>query len=100
MSKKRKQPSAYGGAGGQGRRSGAGTSAGSGASGASLKDLLSPSVLDQLKTSAEQWKQAEQERLEQKRRAEEEAKRQERKRLENDFEYLLHTSDPNWSKYK
>jgi len=70
------------------------------ATGASLKELLNADTLAKLKAQGEAVKQAEQQRKadEAARKAEEE--RAERKRLENDFNYLLEQSDPNWSKYK
>lgn len=70
------------------------------ATGASLKELLNADTLAKLKAQGEAVKQAEQQRKadEAARKAEEE--RAERKRLENDFNYLLEHSDPNSSKYK
>lgn len=68
--------------------------------GASLKELLNSETLAKLKQQAEQVKRegAEKKAAEAKRKAE--AEEAERKRLENDFSYLLENSDPNWSKYK
>lgn len=69
-------------------------------SGASLKDLLSADTLAKLKEQGEAAKQAEQARKDAEAVRKAEAERAERKRLENDFNYLLEQSDPNWSKYK
>ncbi|MFB5763692.1 YqkE family protein [Paenibacillus medicaginis] len=67
---------------------------------ATLKDLLSPEVLDKLKAQANEAK-AEQNRREEEERAKViEARKAEQKRLENDFEYLLNNSSPDWKKHK
>lgn len=71
-----------------------------GASGASLKDLLNADTLAKLKAQGEAVKQAEQQRNAEETARKAEAERAERKRLENDFNYLLENSDPSWSKYK
>lgn len=68
--------------------------------GLSLKDLLSGSVLEQLKAQNEALVKADQEQKEKEAEAKAEQQRLEKKRLENDFNYLLNNSDTNWSKYK
>jgi hypothetical protein len=67
---------------------------------ATLKDLLSKDVLNQLKAQAEGWKAEEAKRAEQHRLEAAEAKKAEQKRLENNFEYLLENSDMNWRNHK
>ncbi|MCM3632987.1 MULTISPECIES: YqkE family protein [Paenibacillus] len=70
------------------------------ASGASLKELLNADTLAKLKAQSEAMEQNEKQRREEEAARKAEAERAERKRLENDFNYLLENSDPNWSKYK
>lgn len=70
------------------------------AGGNSLKDLLQKDVLAKLKQQAEEVKQEDAAKQKAAADAQAEAKRLEQKRLENDFNYLLENSDPNWSKYK
>ncbi|CAM3590103.1 YqkE family protein [Marinicrinis lubricantis] len=67
---------------------------------ATLKDMLRPGVLEELKAQAAQLKAEEETRREQRRKEAEEARIAEQKRLENDFEYLLKNSDLDWKKYK
>ncbi|WP_308634160.1 YqkE family protein [Paenibacillus silvisoli] len=63
---------------------------------ATLKDLLRPDVLDKLKGAAQELKDAEEKRKADIRKREEEARAAEKKRLENDFEYLLNNSKMDW----
>ncbi|RAP78355.1 YqkE family protein [Paenibacillus montanisoli] len=63
---------------------------------ATLKDLLRPDVLDKLKGAAQELKDAEEKRKAELRKQEEEARAAEKKRLENDFEYLLNNSKMDW----
>jgi len=70
------------------------------ATGASLKELLNADTLAKLKAQGEAVKQADQQRKADEAARKSEEERAERKRLENDFNYLLEHSDPNWSKYK
>jgi hypothetical protein len=65
-----------------------------------LKDLLSPDVLSKLKEQAASMKAEEAKRKEDIRQAAEDARRAELKRLENDFEHLLNSSNKDWSKFK
>jgi len=67
---------------------------------ATLKDLLSAEVVGKLKAQAEQLKAEEADRREKARKQEEEARAAEKKRLENDFEYLLNNSGMDWKRYK
>ncbi|SDC91333.1 Protein of unknown function [Paenibacillus sp. UNCCL117] len=67
---------------------------------ATLKDLLNPAVVEKLKAQADSMKADEQQRREAQRRQEEEARKAEKKRLENDFEYLLNNSSSDWKKHK
>ena len=69
-------------------------------SGSSLKDLLSGDVLNKLKAQSDALIQADQDRKDKEAEAKAEQQRLEKKRLENDFDYLLNNSDTNWSKYK
>lgn len=65
-----------------------------------LKDLLSPEVVDRLKAQAAELKSQEEQRKEESRKQAEEARRIEQKQLENNFEYLLKNSGLDWRKYK
>lgn len=67
---------------------------------ATLRDMLNPEVLDKLKQQAASLKQEEAERQEASRKQVEEERRAERKRLENDFEYLLNNTKQDWKKFK
>lgn len=67
---------------------------------ATLKDLLSPDVLNKLKTQAKELQVQEDTRKEQERQKAEEARRAEQKKLDNNFEYLLNNSSLDWRKYK
>ncbi|HEY4391199.1 MAG TPA: YqkE family protein [Paenibacillus sp.] len=67
---------------------------------ATLKDLLNDEILSKLKAQASELKREEEQRKEEERIQVEEAKRAERKKLENNFEYLLNKSDMDWNKYK
>jgi len=67
---------------------------------ATLKDLLNDETLSKLKAQASELKREEEQRKEEERIQAEEAKRAERKKLENNFEYLLNKSDMDWHKYK
>lgn len=60
---------------------------------ATLKDMLNPEVLAKLQAQANELKQSEADRREEEQRLAAEAKKAERKRLENDFEYLLGQSE-------
>jgi len=70
------------------------------APGAALKDRLDAATLSKLKAQAEALKEAEASRREERRRQEEAAREAERKRLENDFEYLLNQSGMDWKEFK
>ncbi|MCS7462354.1 YqkE family protein [Paenibacillus doosanensis] len=67
---------------------------------ATLKDLLNPDVLNQLKAQADQMRAAEAEQREKNRKQAEEARKAEQKRREKDFGYLLEQSSMDWRKYK
>lgn len=67
---------------------------------ATLKDLLSPEVLDKLKAQANEAKAEQEKRQEEERTRAIEARKAEQKRLENDFEYLLNNSSLDWKKHK
>ncbi|WGU93986.1 YqkE family protein [Paenibacillus dendritiformis] len=67
---------------------------------ATLKDLLRPDVVAQLKAQATVLKAEEVQRKEEARRQAEEARTAEQKRLDNDFDYLLNNSSMDWRKYK
>ncbi|MNG36534.1 hypothetical protein D3C84_1235880 [compost metagenome] len=58
--------------------------------------MLRPDVLDKLKGAAQELKDAEEKRKADIRKREEEARAAEKKRLENDFEYLLNNSKMDW----
>lgn len=60
---------------------------------ATLKDMLNPEVLAKLQAQANELKATEEERRQTEQRQALEAKQAERKRLENDFEYLLGQSE-------
>lgn len=66
----------------------------------SLKDRLSPDVLNKLKAQAAEMKAEEEKRREDARVKAAEARKAEQKRLENDFSHLLEQSDANWRNYK
>jgi len=68
--------------------------------GATLKDLLRPDLVEQLKAHSNELKAAETARKEEERQQAEAARKAEQKRLENDFEYLLNNSSQDWSKHK
>lgn len=67
---------------------------------ATLKDMLSADILDQLKLQAEELRKAEEQQKAEKRKLAEEARKAEQKRLENDFEYLLNHSNLDWKQHK
>ncbi|WJH32405.1 YqkE family protein [Paenibacillus sp. CC-CFT747] len=67
---------------------------------ATLKDLLSPEVLEKLKAQADEMKADEEKRREAKRKQVEEARKAEQKRLDNDFAHLLENSKQNWRHFK
>lgn len=67
---------------------------------ATLKDMLNPQVLEQLKATTEALKASESERLEKERQQQEAERKAEQKRRDNDFEYLLEHSEMDWRKYK
>ncbi|WP_159884127.1 YqkE family protein [Paenibacillus puerhi] len=67
---------------------------------ATLKDLLNPDIVNKLKAQADSMKADEQQRREAQRKQEEEARKAEKKRLENDFEYLLNNSSADWKQHK
>lgn len=68
--------------------------------GPTLKDLLRPDVVSKLKAQADDLKAAEEQRKERARQEAEERRQAERKRLENDFEYLLNNSSMDWKNAK
>lgn len=63
---------------------------------ATLKDLIRPDVLEQLKAKANELTTAEEKRKEEAFKQAEEARKAEQKRLDNDFEYLLNNSKMDW----
>ncbi|GIP36470.1 hypothetical protein J2TS4_56800 [Paenibacillus sp. J2TS4] len=65
-----------------------------------LKELLSSDIINRLKEQADDWKAEEEKQKQEKRKQAEEARKAERKKLENNFEYLLDNSDMDWKKYK
>ncbi|RRJ62044.1 DUF3886 domain-containing protein [Paenibacillus oralis] len=67
---------------------------------ATLKDLLGGDTIAKLKAQAEELKKEEEERKAQARIQAEAARRAEQKRLDNDFEHLLNTSEMDWHKFK
>lgn len=67
---------------------------------ATLKDLLNEETLSKLKAQATELKRVEEQRKEEEWIQAEETKRAERKKLENNFEYLLNKSNMDWQKYK
>ncbi|MNN26121.1 hypothetical protein D3C81_1396200 [compost metagenome] len=67
---------------------------------ATLKDLLGADTIAKLKEQANELKKEEQERREAEQLKAEEARKAEQKRLDNDFEHLLNTSNQDWHKYK
>lgn len=67
---------------------------------ATLKELLSRDVVDQLKAQAEDWKAEEEKQKQEKRKQADEDRRAELKKLENDFEHLLKNSSMDWKKFK
>ncbi|ANE47754.1 hypothetical protein SY83_17350 [Paenibacillus swuensis] len=69
---------------------------------ATLKDMLSPEILNKLKAQADALKADEAQRIEDQRIRKEEAKKAEQQRLDNDFGYLLNQStvDVDWRKHK
>ncbi|MFI2858309.1 YqkE family protein [Paenibacillus sp. JSM ZJ436] len=67
---------------------------------ATLKDLLNPELLEQLKKTSAELKASEAQQREQERLEREAAKKAEQKRLDNDFEHLLNHSKMDWHKYK
>lgn len=67
---------------------------------ATLKDLLNPEVVSKLKSQADEMKAKEAEQREKNRQEAEAARKAEKKRLENDFGYLLENSGMDWRKYK
>ncbi|WP_339817505.1 YqkE family protein [Paenibacillus sp. FSL R7-0216] len=67
---------------------------------ATLKDLLGEDTLAKLRAQANELKKDEERHQEEARVRKEEARRAEQKRLDNDFEHLLNTSELDWHKYK
>ncbi|WP_374016294.1 YqkE family protein [Paenibacillus thiaminolyticus] len=67
---------------------------------ATLKDLLRPDIVAQLKEQATVLKAEEAQRKEDARHQAEQARAAEQKRLDNDFDYLLNNSSMDWRKYK
>lgn len=67
---------------------------------ATLKDLLGSDTITKLQEQAAELKREEDERKEAARKKVEEARIEEQKKLENNFEHLLNTSDLDWHKYK
>lgn len=67
---------------------------------ATLKDLLSPDILSKLKEQAADMKREEEQRKEEIRLQAEEERKAKQKKLDNNFEHLLSTSDMDWHKYK
>lgn len=67
---------------------------------ATLKDRLSPEVLEKLKMQEEVLQKEEQERRQEKKKQAEASRRAEQERRENDFEFLLNHSELDWHKYK
>ncbi len=67
---------------------------------ATLKDLLSPDILNKLKMQTDALKAEEEKRKDENKKIAEEARRAEQKLLENDFEHLLKNSSQDWKKYK
>ncbi|TDF94173.1 YqkE family protein [Paenibacillus piri] len=67
---------------------------------ATLKDLLSPDIVEKLNSQAGELKAAEEKRKEQQRLEAAEARKAEQKRLDNDFGHLLEQSLKDWKKYK
>ncbi|MCG7406180.1 YqkE family protein [Paenibacillus sp. ACRRX] len=67
---------------------------------ATLKDLLSPEVLNKLKAQSEELKATEVKQKEDERKRLEEARKAEQKQLDNNFEYLLNNSSMDWRKHK
>jgi len=67
---------------------------------ATLKDLLRPDLIEQLKAHASELKAAEQAQKEAERQRAEEARKAEQKRLDNNFEHLLNNSSMDWRKHK
>lgn len=67
---------------------------------ATLKELLGADTVAKLKSHAEALKAEEIRQAAQKKQQAEEAKQAERKRLENNFEYLLANSSEDWRKFK
>ncbi|WP_010273301.1 YqkE family protein [Paenibacillus senegalensis] len=65
-----------------------------------LKDRLDPGVIQQLKAKAADLKEQEEAQERERKRQAAEARKAELKRLENDFEHLLKTSNLNWKKFK
>lgn len=67
---------------------------------ATLKDMLGEETINKLKAWGDELKKNEEHRKEQEQIKAEEVRRAERKRLANDFEHLLNTSEMDWHKYK
>lgn len=67
---------------------------------ATLKDLLGADTIAKLKEQANELKKEEQNRREAEQAKAEAARKAEQKRLDNDFEHLLNTSNLDWQKYK
>lgn len=65
-----------------------------------LKDLLDAATIAKLKEASKAMEAEKAREQELKRKKEEETKQAERKRLENDFAYLLENSSPDWKNYK
>ncbi|MNH46470.1 hypothetical protein D3C79_1092670 [compost metagenome] len=62
--------------------------------------MLGADTIAKLKEQASELKKEEQQRIEAARQKVEEARKAEQKRLDNNFEHLLNTSDLDWHKYK
>ncbi|KIL41689.1 hypothetical protein SD70_05565 [Gordoniibacillus kamchatkensis] len=67
---------------------------------ATLRDLLSPETVKQLKEQADAMRAEEAKRKEEQRAQAEAARKAEQKRLDNDFEHLLKSSGLDWRKFK
>ncbi|CAG7644810.1 hypothetical protein PAESOLCIP111_04816 [Paenibacillus solanacearum] len=65
-----------------------------------LKDLLNPEIVSKLKAQGDAWKAEEEAKREEAKKRAQDAQKAEKKRLENDFEYLLNNSSADWRKHK
>jgi predicted lipid-binding transport protein (Tim44 family) len=67
---------------------------------ATLKDLLSPEMLEKLKAQSDEMKAEEAKQKEEAAKQAAEARKAEQKRLDNDFGHLLENSSLDWHKHK